>query len=998
MKHGRAISLSMALIVAAGVYAYLELPRGLYPELSFPRIAVVATLPDATSEIVLRNVTRPLEEALMPVLGVRRVRSKTIRGACEIDVLFDPSSEMVMSLQLVQARLADIRGELPAETQVVAERITPTSFPVYTLNVEGSVPPTQLRDVALYQVRTALSRVPGVGPITVTAGFEREIEVEVDAARAEAAGLTLDEIARRLSEANRFGTVGRLDRAYRRYAIVVRGGALDLVQMKEFVVGGSDRAPVKLGDLAKIREGWADPRMVVRSPSGPSAVVNVARRIGGDVTSLDDGLEKAVARLQKEMPPGIRLVPVYQQAPLIEAATGAVRDAILIGALLSALVIFAFLRSLRATLIAAVTIPSSLLAACAVLLWFRGSLNLMSLGGMAIAVGLVIDDAVVVIEAIHRELALGKTPLEAAQLGVSRLAGPVLSSTVTTVVVFAPLAFLSGVVGTFFAALSLALAAAVIASLILALTVVPLMASRLGPAPPDDGGGEERLAPRYAGLLARTLGRPGRIVAVALAVTALGIFSSRFVESGFLPEIDEGAYVIDYFTPIGTSLEEADHLGQSIDQILRDDEDVQTFTRRLGAELGPPRATETSRGDVMVRLKTNHRSIDDVMEEQRKKIAARLPGVRVELIQLLGDMLGDLEGNPEPIELKIFGPDEAELRRQAARVAAAIKPIDGIVDLFNGQIACSPERVVRLDAVKLGRLGMSTAQVMAQISAAQLGAESTPLPEQDRLIPVRVRWPDVTRFDEHVLERIRLRTPAGGWVPLAEVGRVEDSCAPSEITRENLRLMVTVTARLENRDLGSAVREVQEKIAAIALPSGYAIEIGGQHLSQHDSFRSLGLAIGCALLLVLLVLVFQFGSFRASFSILAALPLALAGGLLALVIARVPLNVSSLLGGILLVGLVVKNGILLIHRAREREAKGAGTREALVDAARLRMRPILMTTLCTLFGLIPLALGFGEGAEMHRPLAIAVLGGLALSTLGTLFVVPALYALWAKKR
>jgi CzcA family heavy metal efflux pump len=988
LKNGRGVALALGLAMVAGVFAYVQLPRGLYPELSFPRIAVVATLADATSEMVLRNVTRPLEEALMPILGVRRVRSKTIRGACEIDVLFDPESDMVVALQLVQTRLADVRGELPQETQVVAERITPTSFPVFTLNIDGSVVPSQLRDVALYQVRTALSRVPGVGPITVTAGFEREVEVEIQPARAEAAGLTVEEIARRLSEANRFGTVGRLDRAYRRYAIVVRGNATDVAQMRDFVVGGSEIAPVRLGDVAKISEGWADPRLVVQSPRGPAAVVNVARRIGGDVTSLDAGLSAAVKELQKEMPPGVTLTPVYQQASLIEDATAAVRDAILLGALLSAGVIFLFLRSGRATLVAAVTIPASLLIACAALMVFRNSLNLMSLGGMAIAVGLVIDDAVVVVEAIHRELAAGVSAREAAAHGVSQLGGPVLASTLTTVVVFAPLALLSGVVGTFFAALSLALAAAVLASLLLAMTVVPLLTGSLG----HRARGEE--SDGYARALDRSLAKPARVVAAAVAVVFIGVVAARFVESGFLPEIDEGAYVFDYFTPIGTSLKEADRLAQEIDRILKEDPDVLTFTRRLGSELGPPRATEASRGDIMVRLKAKHRPIEDIMEEQRRLAATRLPGVRIELMQLLSDMLGDLEGNPEPIEVKLFGPDEAELRRQAARISAQIKNIDGLVDLFDGQVACSPERLVRLDALKLGRVGLSTAAAMVQLSAAQLGAQSTPLPDQDRLVPVRVRWPDATRFDEHVLERLRLRTPGNTWVPLVDVARIEDACAPSEITRENLRMMVHVTARLEGRDLGGAVADVEERLKTLQLPPGYAAEIGGQHLSQKESFRSLGAAIGGAMALVLLVLVFEFRSFRAAAAILAALPLALAGGLLALLVVRVPLNVSSLLGGILLVGLVVKNGILLLHRAREREAAGVPTRQALVDAARLRLRPILMTTLCTLLGLLPLAFGLGRGSELHRPLAVAVLGGLTVSTLGTLFVVPALYSLF----
>jgi multidrug efflux pump subunit AcrB len=503
---------------------------------------------------------------------------------------------------------------------------------------------------------------------------------------------------------------------------------------------------------------------------------------------------------------------------------------------------------------------------------------------------------------------------------------------------------------------------------------------------------------RYAATLARALTRPARVVALAALLVAGGLLAGRFVETGFLPELDEGAYVLDYFAPIGTSLDEADALAREIDAILAADPDVETFTRRLGAELGPPRATETSRGDIMVRLRPHHRPTEEVMEDQRRLIAARLPGLRVELMQLLTDMLGDLEGEPQPIELKLFGSDEAELRRQAALLSARIRDVPGLVDFFDGQVACSPERVVRVDPIAAGRAGLSSAAVAAQMTAALLGTESTPIPEQDRLIPVRVRWPDGQRFDEHALERLRIRTPAGGWIPLAELGRVEDGCAPSEIMRENLRLMVPVTARLEGRDLGSAIGEIERRLGDFRLPPGYELEIGGQRLAQAEAFRSLAVAILAALALVVLVLVFQFGSFAAAGAILAAMPLALVGGLVTLVAARVPLNVSSLLGAILLVGLVVKNGILLLHRAREHEASGASVAESLTDAARLRLRPILMTTLCTLFGLMPLAFGLGAGAEMHRPLAVAVLGGLSLSTAGTLFVVPAIYALLRRTR
>jgi CzcA family heavy metal efflux pump len=997
LRHGRALALLVALFVAAGAIAYARLPRGLYPELSFPRVSVVATFPDATAELVLRNVTRTLEEGLTTVLGVRRVRSRTIRGAVELSLLFDADADMVVALQLVQARLGELRGELPSTCAVVAERITPTSFPIMTVNVDGAVPPAELREVALYRIRPALSRVPGVGLVTVTAGEVREVEVELDPARAEAAGLTAEEIARRLGGSDRLASVGRIDHGYRRYVIVLNGQAATLEEIGAIVVGGSERAPIRLADVARVQEGFADPRLLVRSPSGPAAVVNVARRPGGDVVSLQRELSRALSALERDLPAGVRLTPVYDQAPLIGAATGAVRDAIVVGALLAAIVLFYFLRDLRATLLATLAVPLSLLSACAVLWIFHGSLNLMSLGGMAIAVGLVIDDAVVVVEALHRELALGRSSDEAAAAAVSKLFGPVLSSTATTVVVFAPLALLSGVIGTFFASLALTLAAAVIASMVIALTLIPLLSAwwlRPGAHPARDP-----LSAGYLRWLRGSQRRRALVIGGGVAILLIGGVCSRFLQTGFIPELDEGAYVLDYFTPVGTSLAEADRLAQGIDDVLRGDPDVASFTRRLGAELGPPRATETSRGDVMVRLRAGGRSgVEEVMERQRAALAARLPGVRVELLQLLQDMLGDLEGSPEPIELKLFGADTAELRRQAKRVADAIRDMDGLADLYDGQVACSPERLVRFDPIALGRIGLTTEAAAAQLGAALAGAEAAALPVEDRLVPIRVRWPDRVRFEERVLERVRLRAPSGAWVPLVQLGHSEDGCADSELLRENLRPMVAVTARLEGRDLGSAMAEIERRLDRVPLPAGYAIEIGGQRFSQHESFVALASALGSSLALVLLVLVAQFGRFAAPLAILSAAPLALSGGVLALVLSRTALNVSSLLGAIVLGGLVVKNGILLLHHAVEQERAGLAVADALVEAGAMRLRPILMTTLCTLVGLVPLALGLGEGSELHRPLAIAVLGGLSLSTLATLFLVPAVYGLLRRGR
>ena len=992
-RHGVGIACLVMLAAIGGLWALPGLPRGLYPEVAFPRVVVVATLADATPAGMMANVTRPLEDALATVLGVARVRSRTIRGGVEISLQFAPDVDMPQALQLVLARLAEVRGDLPEATQLQAERLTPSSFPVYSLNVTGNVPSTTLRDVAVQQVRPALSRVPGVGPVTVSGGDVRAVIVAPDPVRLAAAHLDVPTLSERLRADNAIVVAGRVDRDHRRELVVVTGRAADLEEIGREIVGGTPEQPVRLSNVADILDGARDRVSLVTGPRGPAVAVNVARRIGGDAVSLDKAVDEVVERLRKQVPPGVVLEPVYRQATLIGAATGSVRDAILLGALLAVLVLLFFLRDLRATLVAALVLPVTLAATLAGMAIVGESLNLMSLGGMAIAIGLVIDDAVVVVEAIHRELERGASPIVAAERGVDLLAGPVVSSTLTTLVVFAPLGRLHGVAGRFFSSLSMTLGIAVLVSLILALTAVPLVASawlRASVKPVD----KERatIGRAYRRVLERALVRRWPVIVAAVVLVGAGALAATRVGTGFLPELDEGSFVLDFHAPIGTALEETDRMAGKIDAALRATPEVSTFTRRIGVELGPPAATEMSRGDYLVALSRGRaRSVDAIMDDLRERLEPTLPGVHIELIQVLQDMLGDLEGNPEPVEVKLFASDQPTAREAAAKAAAAIHDVPGLVDLFDGQVACAPELTVRVDALKAARAGLTAQAVADQVSGALLGLPSTTVPRGDRLIEVRVRLPDDVRKAPDALALLRMRTSTGSEVPIADVATIARECPPSELLRENGRLFVGVTARLSGRDLGGATSDVSDKIAAIDFGKGVDSEIGGQVLSQRASFRSLAEALALAVALVIIVMVFQFGALGPALAVLAGAPFALVGGLAALWLTGTPLNVSSFMGGILLIGLAVKNGILLLAEARREEAIGKSRREALGHAAETRLRPILMTTLCTMLGLVPLALGHGTGAELQRPLAIAVLGGLALSTITTLLIVPSFY-------
>jgi CzcA family heavy metal efflux pump len=998
-RNSRVILLGILLLSGAGLYSMATLPSNIYPEVEFPRIQMVAHAGDLSPRMMQLAVTRPLEEAARTVLGVRRVSSKTIRGACEISVVFNSDADMPYSLQLMQAKADEVKPELPAGSQLVVERMTPSLFPIFSVNVTGALAPAELRDLAVYQLRPLLSRVPGVADVEVLASEEREISVIVDPSRLNAARLTLGQVADALKATNQVVSVGRLPKDYRQYLVLASAELTSVEDVRKVVVAARQGTPVYLGDLGEVREGVVDRATLISGNGRPAALVNVARQIRGNILQVADGAWAALKEYRPSLPPSVRLQVVYDLAEFVRSAVANVRDAIVIGGLLAVLVLVAFLRDWRVTAIAAVSLPLTMVGTFFVLRLVGGTVNLMSLGGLAIAIGLVIDDAIVVVENIHRHRAAGEPVAIAAEKGTQELLAAVVGSTLTTVVVFVPLGLLRGVVGQFFAALSLTLAAAVLISLAYALLFIPNAAARFLRERRAASAGPGWLAERYRGLLGASLRRPRLVAAVTLALAAFGALFYFRLETGFLPEMDEGGYVIDYWTPEGTSLAETDRMVHRVEEVVAATPEVAAFARRTGAELGLF-ATEQNRGDIVVKLKAQSarkRRAEEVIAEQRATFAAQMPGMTIEFVQLLQDMLGDLEGNPEPVEVKIFGDDLAQLGRLAERTAERLRKVPGLVDLVVPQRG-NPELDLRVDPTRAARAGFTVEEVAQQVSAGLLGQVATSFRRGDRLIDVRVRFPDARRFDLDFIRQFPLTTPGGEVVPLSATSTLAIAQGETQLFREDLRQMVPVTARLEGRDLGSGVRDVRAALAGEPWPVGYSYSIGGLFESQQESFRSMVLVLAIAALLVFAVMVAQFRRFTPALVILSAAPLSLVGAFGLLLLTGTPLNVSSFMGLILLIGLVVKNGIILVDYADLVAAGGASPTEALMEAGAVRLRPILMTTLCTIFGLLPLALGLGSGAELQKPLAIAVIGGLSVSTGVTLLFVPTLLAVVAARR
>ena len=996
IRHSRAIVLVAVALVIAGALAAFSLPSSIYPPLEFPRIVAIVKSGTLPPQGMMLTVTQPIEQAILEVPGIRRVRSRSIRGAAEVSAQFDPSTDMIVALQMVQNRISEIRGELPADAEFTVERLTPAVFPVFILSMTGTLPTAELNDYATYVVRPKLARVPGAGKIEVLSSDTREIEVILDPLKLTNASLTVKDVADALRTQNQLEPVGRFSESGLQHLALASGLWTSPEDIANAPVITKNAATVRVGDLGTVVRGAPDRTLLVTGNGRDAISISISQQIGANILRLKEGVDTALAELATTLPSGIKISRVYDLAEFVAEAIASVRDAILIGGVLAIIVLIVFIRNLRLTLVAALTLPLAVIPTFVFMRIFGGTINQMSMGGLAVAIGLVIDDAVVVVENIHRRAAEGA---DSAVNAVAELLAPLVSSTLTTVVVFAPLGLLSGVPGQFFRALSLSLTVAVLLSLFLSITVVPLLARwtlQHGVTPESHDTWLDRTYQRALNTMLRS-----RIVVIGIALLLVIGTGLLFMTAatGFLPPADEGGFVVDYLTPAGSALDETDRQVRAIETVISETPEVASYSRRTGSELGLF-ATAQNTGDILVRLKPRgdrDRSSEEIIEDLRPKLQQVAPLAEIEFVQLLQDMLGDLEGAPDPIEIKIFGDDTARLEELSEPVEEMLEKIDGVVDVVGMQRG-NPEVTWTIDPIAAGRFGTTVEDVGQQLAAAWLGDVPTDLRLLDRRIPVRVRLPDDVRFDPARAPQTLIRTGDGKLIPLASVAHMDRSNGQAELLRENLRSMALISGHLEGRDLGSAVGEIRTELEKLKLPVGYSYEIGGQYESQQQSFRELLLVFGIAVVLVFTILVIQFRSWLPAILILLAAPLSLGGALLLLRLTGTDLNVSSAMGVILLIGLVVKNGIMLLDFSERLHEEGEGFDTAIAHAGRIRLRPILMTTFCTLFGLLPLALGLGAGAELQRPLALAVIGGLALSTLVTLLIVPGLYGVFKHPR
>ncbi|MEH2115174.1 efflux RND transporter permease subunit [Nostoc sp.] len=996
-SQAKAIYLIFVLIAILGILAYGNVPSGVYPELSFPRIAVIAEAGNVAPEQVVLTVTLPLEAATNQVYGVQKVRSKTTRGSTELSIEFQPTTDMQQALQQLQAKINEVRSTLPSGVNLTVERVTPAIFPVLSYNVTtDTLAQTDLYSIAKYQILPRLTKVTGVALVNLQGGNIPEVEVQIDPNRLQNYGLSLSQVADTIGRSTQNQAVGKLDSNYQQNLVVTNSQPIDSSALTGIVVTTKGAGkPVFLEDLGQVSLGEADRTQIVSAKGKPGLTLNIFRQPNSNIVAVAEAVEQEIKLLEKSLPSGVQIAKAYDESGLVVDAIANVRDSIAIGIVLIIIVLYVFLGEWRSTVIAAITIPLSALAAFGVLSLVGQSLNLMSLGGLAVAIGLVIDDAIVVIENIDRQLQKDLDSTTAVAAAMAELTEPVVSSTITTVAVFLPLGLLSGVAGQFFTSLTTTLTAAVAFSLVLALTLTPLLAASW--LRQKSNHSEPKLLVKldnaYTRLLRVVFGKARWVGAIALSLLAVGAVLFTQVGSDFLPAFDEGSYIIDYLTPPGTSLTETDLLARQLEEIIGKTPEVINWTRRTGAENGLF-ATQPNKGDIIVVLKPlgqRQRQVFDIIETQRQDISKKLPQLNIDFHQILQDELNDLSGAASPVEVRIFGEDPAILRKLGEQVQARIDNIPGLVDLVSSGGVILPQLDMRVDSIQAGQLGLTESDVAQQVQDGLFGRVATQIRQGDKLVDVRVHLLDSVRRDPQQLDQIPIVGTTGTTLPLSAVAKIKPTTGEEAILRENQQRYISFTGGVEKRDLGSVVQDIKKKLAGFKLPQGYILSVGGLIASQQQSFSQLLMVMGLGVLLVYLVLVIQFRDLLQPLVIFTTIPLALLGVVLSLWVTQTPLNVSSFMGIILLVGLVVKNGIILLEYTNRLHSEGNSVESALLEAGRVRLRPILMTTLCTILGLLPLALGLGAGAELQKPLAIAVIGGLSLSTIFTLIFVPVVF-------
>jgi multidrug efflux pump subunit AcrB len=1044
-RHSKSIIFLVIVLSVVGVYEALSIPIAVFPQTNFPRIIVGVdngVMPINQMEV---TVTRPIEEAVNSVPGLQDVRSITSRGSAEIDLSFNWGVDMLLTLQQVNSAISRIQSQLPSTAQIDMHRLDFASFPIlgYSLTSD-KVSQSQLWELATYNLKPILNRLNGVATVLIQGGDQPEFQVTPDPAKMLRSKVGLQDILDAVNKTNIIDSPGLLSRNHQLFLALVTAQVQTPDQVGDIVIKTVNDVPVRIRDIGTVEQSSTPVYTVVTANGKRAVLISISRQPDSNTVTVADEVNHQIDVLRPTLPAGVQLNVFYDQSNIVKASIGSVRDAIIIGLFLSGIIIYLFLRDLGTALMTGLVVPVTICVTFVAMKLMGQSFNMMTLGGLAAAGGLVIDDAIVVVENIVLHRDGGEGPLEATSSALKELTIPLIGSTLTPIVVFLPLISITGVTGTFFRALAMAMSVSLLTSLVLALGWTTNLgtflirrgkgshAGHLGNgngespeyAPPLResesaepsrveqmrrmmaaeeaslrGGLFERIVKFYERWLRRALEHPAWLGGFCAILIVISYLCYNALGTDLLPAMDEGGFVVDYVMPPGSSLAETNRVITHVESIIRAVPEVESTSRRTGLQLGWAAVTEANTGDIAVKLKDKRsRAIDEVISEIRAKVKTQEPALDVDFIQILQDMIGDLTGAPQPVVVKLFSPDADLLATWAPRVGDALGRIyvnnkQPVVDIEDGidNTTSGPEVVFTVNPQAAARAGFTTDALTLAASAIVDGEPATtPVIVNDRPYTVRVRFPQSTRTSLEAMGNTLLVNPAGGTATLGSVSTITELPGQTEIIRENLQRDVEVTARLEGLDLGTGIAAVQKAIGDLKIPPVIRVEYGGTYKTQQDSFRELVVVLLLALVLIFLVLLFEFRTFSAPIAILSSAVLSTSGVFLALLITQTTFNVSSFMGLIMVVGIVAKNGILLLDANQKFRSVGFEAEEALVQAGRRRLRPIMMTAMAAVAGMIPLSLALGAGSQMLQPLAIAVIGGILISMVLSLIITPAM--------
>jgi CzcA family heavy metal efflux pump len=984
------LTVAIVLAILGGLLAYSKMQTALFPEITFPKIKVIADAGEKPVDQMMLTVTRPLELAIKKVPELKTVRSSTSRGSCEISAFMDWKADIDLSQQRIESKINEIRNLLPPDIEITVERMNPSILPVigYTLEGKGRSP-IDLKYLASYTIKPFLSQVEGVSEIRIIGGKEKEYWVELNQEKMRAFGITPMIIRNVMAETDFILSNGYLSDYRMLYLTVTDAMVKDKNQVENLVIRNDGKRIITLKDLASVEIREAKEYIKINANGKENILIAVVKQPNANVVDLSERMAVKLTDLRKILPADVQVQPYYIQADFVNDTIKSVRDALWIGLLLAFLVVIMFLRSLKASATILLTIPVTLLLTLLVLYAMGSTLNIMTLGAVAAAIGLVIDDAIVVVEQIHRtheENPETSSP-ELVQKAIHYLFPAMVGSSLSTIVIFLPFVLMSGIAGAYFKVMTDAMIVTLVCSFFVSWLALPVIYLLLTPQSKNHAIAPQ-LKTKTQGWVSFFIRRPW----LSLSIVILFVFSIFMVlpriETGFLPEMDEGSIVLDYKSPPGTSLEETDRILREVEKIIVQIPEVETYSRRTGTEMGFF-ITEQNDGDYLIQLKKNRkRSTEEVIDDIRTRIEAAQPALEIDFGQVIGDMLGDLMESVQPVEVKIFGNDPKKLEEYSKQVADIVSGVEGTADVFDGLIIAGPYINLIPDETRLALFGITPADLQFQFQTQLEGNVTGLVREREQFTNIRLIYPGSNSMRIEDLKRVRVFLPDGRLRPVGDLAQLTLLPGDPQIKRENLQNMGVVTARLSGRDLGSVMKDIQKNISQqINLPQGYAIVYGGAFAEQQKSFSELLIILVSASLLVFCVILAIYREFRIAFTILFIAVLGIAGCLLALFLTGTPLNVGSYTGMIMIVGIIGENAFFTVLQFKE-AMREMTVHDSIVYAISTRLRPKLMTALGAIISLMPLAIGIGAGAQLHQPLAIAITGGFIAAMPLLLIVLP----------